>query len=456
MERQYIGARYVPKFFENPNTTDSAWLAGVAYEALTIVTYAGNSYTSKKPVPAGIGAPNENPDYWVSTGIYNVQVETLRQQILAVDDRVDDANDDIVALDNKYGAKFPVVPANIAHKQYILIADSFGNPTTVGGNPWIHWFEQLAGVTEGETAFSRYSGSGGFVRSGANGTFLDLLTAITTSGDIPDRNKITDIVVQTAGNDWESTEENIRAALIAFMQYAKANYPYARVHVAVTSQFTTAPTASSIGVKYTVIPALQKMSYCNGYHYITNSEYIMITLDTIDGVHPDGANSEKLAGYLYSGVIGGSVSASKRYSVDITPALSGGNLFNVTLEMKNNTTCIFNAGGVSGSPALVVFNDSVKPMTGYSYFNGVKIGSVPVTFIRPFSAPAVAVFLWMHTTAGETLAVPALLCFSHNTQTNTVDLLLQTSYFKPDGSSPSFDLIRMSKYYLSGVTEWLL
>ena len=51
--REYIGARYVPKFFENENNTPE-WAPNVQYEPLTIVTYNQNSYTSKKPVPASV------------------------------------------------------------------------------------------------------------------------------------------------------------------------------------------------------------------------------------------------------------------------------------------------------------------------------------------------------------------------------------------------------------------
>ena len=78
--RQYIGARYVPKFYED-STGSSEWASGVAYEPLTIVTYNSNSYTSKKTVPATIGAPNLNPDYWVSTGIYNAQIDEYREEV---------------------------------------------------------------------------------------------------------------------------------------------------------------------------------------------------------------------------------------------------------------------------------------------------------------------------------------------------------------------------------------
>lgn len=76
--RQYIGARYVPKFFENPNGS-TEWIKDVPYEALTIVTYLGNSYTSKKPVPANTNITNT--EYWVITGNYNAQIENYRKEV---------------------------------------------------------------------------------------------------------------------------------------------------------------------------------------------------------------------------------------------------------------------------------------------------------------------------------------------------------------------------------------
>lgn len=80
---QYIGARYVPKFYENSQNTNE-WRAGVIYEPLTIVSWNGNSYTSKKVVPANIGDPSSNPEYWAATGLYNTQVEELRQEVEAL------------------------------------------------------------------------------------------------------------------------------------------------------------------------------------------------------------------------------------------------------------------------------------------------------------------------------------------------------------------------------------
>lgn len=73
----YIGARYVPKFFNNNGSSE--WVQGVPYEALTIVTYLGNSYTSMVPVPSNAGAPNVATKYWVLTGNYNAQLDTTNR-----------------------------------------------------------------------------------------------------------------------------------------------------------------------------------------------------------------------------------------------------------------------------------------------------------------------------------------------------------------------------------------
>lgn len=80
--RQYIGARYVTKIYENSNDPSSAaWEAGVNYEPLVMVTYNNGSYLSKQTVPASIGDPANNPTYWVQTGFYNGQIASLQAQI---------------------------------------------------------------------------------------------------------------------------------------------------------------------------------------------------------------------------------------------------------------------------------------------------------------------------------------------------------------------------------------
>lgn len=86
MAIQQIGARYVPKFY---NKNNGEWQAD-SYEALTIVLYKGNTYTSKKPVPASAGNPLDNTEYWASTGNYNGQLQKLQSTIQNVQQNKED------------------------------------------------------------------------------------------------------------------------------------------------------------------------------------------------------------------------------------------------------------------------------------------------------------------------------------------------------------------------------
>ena len=93
--RQYIGARYVPKFAD-PILHDSTR----SYEAFEIVQNAiGDSFTSKKPVPVGIAL--NNTDYWVSSGNFNAQLadvqNKLNGEIIVIESSFDTLNDGIAS-----------------------------------------------------------------------------------------------------------------------------------------------------------------------------------------------------------------------------------------------------------------------------------------------------------------------------------------------------------------------
>lgn len=76
----YVGHRYVPKIIGEWNKLET-------YEGLSIVTYQGASYTSKKRVPAGIDILNE--EYWTVTGNYNAQVDQYRQDVRDMKEEVE-------------------------------------------------------------------------------------------------------------------------------------------------------------------------------------------------------------------------------------------------------------------------------------------------------------------------------------------------------------------------------
>lgn len=89
INRQYVGARYVPKIM-------GEWNKALQYEALSVVTYMGNSFTSKVPVPANVEI--NNTDYWVNTGNYNAQVEEYRKETLEAKELANNTNTDLQAF----------------------------------------------------------------------------------------------------------------------------------------------------------------------------------------------------------------------------------------------------------------------------------------------------------------------------------------------------------------------
>lgn len=85
----YKGQRYVPK-------VTGLWNNLLEYEGLSIVTWEGTSYTSKKRVPAGIDITNE--EYWVVTGNYNAQVEGYRQEVRDYKDNIENVEKNTVVV----------------------------------------------------------------------------------------------------------------------------------------------------------------------------------------------------------------------------------------------------------------------------------------------------------------------------------------------------------------------
>lgn len=131
--RQYIGARYVTKVYENSLDPSSAeWENGVNYEPLVLVTYNNGSYLSKKDVPASIGDPATHPQYWVQTGFYNGQILNLQQQIDHITKEFvtpemfgaagDGATDDTIAVQDALNSGANVLLVN----EYLIVADASG------------------------------------------------------------------------------------------------------------------------------------------------------------------------------------------------------------------------------------------------------------------------------------------------------------------------------------------
>lgn len=96
VNRQYIGGRYIPKFYQNSEDGSTLWEANVVYEPLVYVTLAnGNMYLSKKQVPAIIGSPAANMEYWLFVSSYNGYIERLQEEINNIIETLETAENNI-------------------------------------------------------------------------------------------------------------------------------------------------------------------------------------------------------------------------------------------------------------------------------------------------------------------------------------------------------------------------
>ena len=296
MTRQYIGARYVPRFFEN-SQGGAEWESGVAYEALTIVTYNGNSYTSKKTVPATIGNPSQNPAYWASTGIYNQQVEELRQQFVQLSEDVDGYSERLGVAETDI-SNLEAATERMTERKVLFISDSFcsGN---IGGsglaNGIFTTFCNNAGLTAGVDAKVYYQGGSGFIVHPNGKTFMDLCEdAVNEAFFTPE--DVTDIMVVTAGNDGVQAMSVVQTAWVAVRNYLHTHFPTARIFIAVAGGSTDPATRNQIR------NVIQVACYYNAVDYVIPIYNAMLPLwffDSFsdDGIHPVLKGCERI-GYL--------------------------------------------------------------------------------------------------------------------------------------------------------------
>ena len=326
MDRQYVGARYIVKVYENSQDIASAeWEANVNYESMTMVTYNYGTYVSKKPVPASVGNPAENGGYWVQTGFYNGQIAQLQNQIAQI-------NTELV---------------EVRKKKYIFCGDSYSSNTEAWGTGWIDKVVAKLGLTANVDAFDARGLATYYGGSFASGDFAtqleEIYDAYTSVAD-----EITDICCFGGTNEVVYTSEQIEAGIESFCEYAREHFPNAQIHIGFVggSRDTTNWTD--------FLRALNVYRNCGKYGagYVTNIEYVNTDYDhfTVDGLHP--TDMSKLAEYITSGIINGSVDYHSTYTL-----------------INNGTTMIINFK--NGVVTFALALPSTLPVTVNQGFIGV-------------------------------------------------------------------------------------
>lgn len=298
IERQYIGARYVPKFV-------GTYSATTAYDNLSVVDDGyGTSYISKKPVPPNI--PLTNTEYWALYGassgaILNLQerVGTLesdnvviKSSILSIGGQVEDNTADIATnasnitlLNTKVNTK----QTDFKSRQWLFLGDSYDviNPNT----SWIDSVAWYLGIPTTNWR-KRSAGGFGFISTGETKTWKYLLE----SQPVSEASEITDLVICGGLNDMNYNETDIYNAFVSHKVFFESTFPkLERIYIGFIgwAQIATHRPKLPPVMNYYKNSAIRLgWDYLNGVENIL--KYVPY-LSSIDNAHPNDAGVIALA-----------------------------------------------------------------------------------------------------------------------------------------------------------------
>ena len=237
--RQYVGARYVPIFADPLEWSDTR-----EYEPLTIVTYQGNSYTSRQYIPTGIEVTDT--EYWALTGNFNAQVEAYRAEVRLFDGRITanangisalqtsdtEQNESIQALNTSVENMQKSVDALTVKKSIILIGDSFTDQNNSPvGSPWPNYLGDLGYIINNYavrgTTFQQDTTGNGFTAQ-----LMKAYGEFNGSGSV---DNVEMIIIYGGINDYSSwkagtiTQTDTVNGMNNVVKYANEHFPKAEV-----------------------------------------------------------------------------------------------------------------------------------------------------------------------------------------------------------------------------------
>lgn len=335
MDNIYIGNRYVP-VFANPVEWDNLR----EYEPLTIVTYQGTAYTSKKRVP--VGTDLSNTEFWVVTGNYNAQVEQYRRDVLEYKEKVD----------------------NIKNKNVLCIGDSYMayNSQEMESSSWGAFLRIYLG--ENNSVTLNGLGGSGFVGNSAK-TFGNLLRESYNNMSEDERENISDVIVcgglndASAIADGRTTMSNVTTAMRTFFADAINYFPNAEIHVGCIGWMATGFENRDIYISQlrNVVEVYRKASYystAGKVSYLNGVEYVMAGLPSnyykADLIHPTASASSELGIAIYNALLSGSSAGMYRSyeTITLTPSGKATEITGLTLKATVEKDKMNLIGGVFG------------------------------------------------------------------------------------------------------------
>lgn len=282
--RQYIGARYVPLY-------DGTWDATKNYEPLTIVDDAnGNSYTSKKDVPAG--TPLSDRNFWIMTSSFSGSVERLQRQVNDIENDVTAINGRITSTEDNVSN----LTKQVESGAILCVSDSYGNSRN-GDNKTA---PALLSERIGLPVYNCFVGGAGF----HTGTLLAGLQTFT----LPDDSVIKTVIIFCGANDAIGPNvENLTINGIKDMvTYIKGRFTSVRKIILCGVGMCMSSMNGAAKNRIATTRAYVKGAQRAGITYLKNSETALhnTALMQADMVHPNAEGVEVLADVLVSAYYG--------------------------------------------------------------------------------------------------------------------------------------------------------
>lgn len=374
--RQYIGARYVPLYMGDWDSTKN-------YEPLSIVTDAnGNSFTSLKDVPSGTRLTDRN--FWIQTSSFSGAVDVLRRD-------VSDLQNDVSTLEQNVLSNFDKTDlCKLQNERMVIVGDSYERVTKFG---WYvsqflgHGFEltpltqdAMVKASADRQVFVTSEGSKGFTgdgdhAEGKNGVLRLLQTcAANMTADEKRTTKniaiclgIADCVYDLNGEGYNKLPNQMDRV----KDYVDQNFQNAKVSLVFLGRVRGAGYETDAMKIALGTWRLQDLCAARGWEYIANSEYICYqTEDFIDSdnLHPKSGNGYAIAAYVLQGLLTGSVDV--RFVPQVNYTFTGGDLidavsYQIKRDLDNGTTILF----------FTMFDLTFREAQTLNFDQRVKIGT---------------------------------------------------------------------------------
>lgn len=388
INRQYVGARYVPKIM-------GEWNKALRYEALSVVTYMGNSFTSKVPVPANVDITNEN--YWINTGNYNAQVEEYRKETVQLKTNLNNETtnrknadkDNILWIGDSYSV-------NYNHKLPNGVRDMLNAK---------NWYE-----------YSK--GGAGFAGAWADANFNDLIEQAKNEMSDSQKEMIKYVYIVGGANDSSFNWTNLKPKIISTVKNARNSFPNAQVCFIFASCAYDTYLDLYTKTKNISNDLIMPCIFALPYYYLTGAFY------NTDNLH----FSEDATNYIIS-VISNLICGSS-YIPTITANVAkscfvGWETSNLLqISAPNGTLKI-------SSPYLMLSKNNKEDFDKDQYNNTILFKSVPISDVNRQVFPLMPTKLFVIIKINNTTYTDYLEC----TLDNTTHQLIWTT----DNSYPSTD-----------------